>query len=72
MVQGPSRNQVDLGEECAAYGHSWQAGRNLVSDGIEGIPEKRKMKQKTKRIRITEFMDAPLKRNPFGQLSINC
>ena len=35
-IQDPLRNQVNLGEKCAAYGHSWSVRRNSVSDVIIG------------------------------------
>ena len=41
-IQDPLRNQVNLGEKCAAYGHSWSVRINSVSDGIIGNPEKLK------------------------------
>ena len=44
-IQGPLRSKINLGEESAAYGHSWSVGRNSMSDGIIGNLEKLKMKQ---------------------------
>ena len=48
-IQDPLRNQVNLGEKCAAYGHSWSVRRNSESDGIIGNPEKLKMKQNNRK-----------------------